>query len=58
MYQSLSSLLHSEIVLFREQKTNSRSAKKYTAVDYEGIVKVNGKDIDVSRRVYQRDDMI
>lgn len=38
--------------------SKSRSKKKiFTPVHYEGTVKVNGEVRDVSRRVYQRDDI-
>ncbi|SMC80669.1 HNH/ENDO VII family nuclease, partial [Papillibacter cinnamivorans] len=36
---------------------NSLSSKIYTPVEYKGTVKVNGDVKDVSRRVYQRNDI-
>lgn len=35
----------------------SRSTPRFTRVQYEGTVKVNGEIRDVSRRVYQRNDI-
>ena len=40
-----------------DRRGNSANKRLYTPVEYKGTVKVNGEIRDVSRRVYQRNDI-
>jgi len=42
---------------FRKNKNTPRKKRIFTPVQFEGTVKVNGVERDVSRRVYQRNDI-
>ena len=42
---------------FGDTKGSQTRKRIFTPVQYEGTVKVNGVERDVSRRVYQRDDI-
>ena len=46
-----------EVLVHNAEYESERNAKIYNSAEYKGTVKVNGEIKDVSRRVYQRNDI-
>ena len=46
-----------EVLVHNAEYGSERNAKIYNSAEYKGTVKVNGEIKDVSRRVYQRNDI-